>query len=767
MALMAVTLLAYLPALQGAFLFDDNLHIYENKPVLSPGGLVDIWFKPGATPQYYPLTFTLFWLGYRLWGLHTLGYHLLNVLLHGTAAILLAQVLQRLKVRGAWLAGAIFALHPVCVMSVAWMTELKNTLSATMALGAAWAYLRATKLGVYAKEPETAETPLDGRFYVLSLVLFQLALFAKSAVSFLPVTLLLITWWRDRSLNWRTLWPVLPMLGLTIADGLLTIFVERHSGGASGAPFQIPFIERVLISGRSFWFYLGKLFFPYQLTFLYERWTVSAGVWWQYLYPAAAAAALAALWWWRGRLGKGLFVALLHFFVATSLLILIVVPYFTVFSFVSDHWQYFGCLSVMAVVAAGIMRGLDSFENGNLPLRSAACGALLLSLFVMTWRQSSMYANAATLWSATIDRNPTSAQAQNRYGDILFQSGDIDGALKHFEIAVTLPPEDAETRYNLGETLAKKGRLDEAIAQFRKALEIEPGSGLAHNGLGQAFAAQGKYEDAIAQFQQALAARPGLLPAQLNYGNALLHTGRKDEAVAFFQRVLDDEPDNFAAHVNLGGVLAQTGQLDGAINQFQQALALNPHDAMTHANLGTALLQKGQLDAAVVEFQKAAQIEPGNYGVRDNLGILLYQERRLDDAITQFKTAFELNPQLPSARDHLNRIAWMLAASPVASVRDGARSLTLAQELVRLTAGADPSALATEAAAYAETGKYAEAATTAGQARDLAAQQGNAAIEDALAPQLEAYRARQPFRDTNISAGTAQPPPGSRPTGGQ
>lgn len=243
--LMLATLLAYLPALHGAFIFDDNLHIYEDKPVLSPGGLFDIWFKPGQTPQYYPLTFSLFWLGYRVWGLHTLGYHLLNVFLHGTAATLLAQLLQRLKVRGAWLAGAIFALHPVCVMSVAWMTELKNVLSATLALAAAWAYLRAVGLGVYANEKfKGGHQPAlaDGRFYLLTLVLFQLALFAKSAVSFLPVTLLLLAWWRGRSLNWRTIWPVVPMVGLTFVAGLITIFVEHHSGGASGALFKFPWL---------------------------------------------------------------------------------------------------------------------------------------------------------------------------------------------------------------------------------------------------------------------------------------------------------------------------------------------------------------------------------------------------------------------------------------------------------------------------------------------------------------------------------------------
>jgi hypothetical protein len=152
--LVMMTVTVYWPALHGGFVWDDDDYISANKTLRSLHGLWEIWFKPGATCQYYPLTFTGFWIGYQLWGLNPLGYHLLNVLLHALVSVLLWQVLARLKARGAWLAGALFALHPVCVMSVAWMTELKNTLSASLALGAGWAYLRFAGLGVYEREGE-------------------------------------------------------------------------------------------------------------------------------------------------------------------------------------------------------------------------------------------------------------------------------------------------------------------------------------------------------------------------------------------------------------------------------------------------------------------------------------------------------------------------------------------------------------------------------------------------------------------------------------
>jgi hypothetical protein len=223
---------------------------------------------------------------------------------HICASLLLWQVLARLKVRGAWLAGAIFALHPVNVMSVAWMTELKNTLSASLALGSVWAYLRFAGLGVYAvPNNETRRTvagvPLNKtnvwRWYVAALALFILAMLAKTAVSFLPVSLLLIVWWQHQRLDWREVWPVLPMLGLVPVFGAITFHVERL--GTMGAVYNLDFLSRVLISGRSFWFYLGKLIFPCPLTAAYERWNVSAQVGWQYLFPAATVALFAGLWW--------------------------------------------------------------------------------------------------------------------------------------------------------------------------------------------------------------------------------------------------------------------------------------------------------------------------------------------------------------------------------------------------------------------------------------------------------------------------------------
>jgi protein O-mannosyl-transferase len=681
LVLIAATVVAYLPALHGGFVWDDYANISDSRTLRSWKGLWEIWFKPGATFQYYPLTYTGFWVGYHLWGLNTLGYHLVNVLLHGVAAVLLWQVLRRLKVRGAWLAGAIFALHPVNVMSVAWMTELKNTLSGALALAAAWAYVRFARLGVYATEQGSGAAKgnvlgSDWRYYILVLALFQLAMFAKTAVSFLPVTLLLVAWWQRERMGWRDVAPLLPMLGIALVMGQVTFYVERLHG-ATGEQIHISLLDRVLISGRSFWFYLGKLFYPHRLTPVYERWHMDARAWWQYMYPAATLGALGGLWWMRRRIGKGPLAALLHFYVSTSLLILIVVLTFTRFSFVSDHWQYFGCMSVITLAAVGITKALDFVQPSKRFIKPTLCGALVVLLGVLTWRQSGLYADSETLWRANLARNPNSDLGNNGFGNALFQ----------------------------------KGQVDEAITHYRKALEIQPG-----------------YTEALN-----------------NLGNALLQKGQLDEAIAQFQRVLEIQPGFAKAHYNLGTAFLRKGQLDGAIAHYQRALEIQPDYAEAHFNLGSAHLQKGQLDEALAHFRKAIALRPELPGIYYNLGLVLLRKGQVDEAIAQFQKAVESQPDFSDAR---NSLAWVLATSPQASVRNGARAVELAQQAERLSEGRNPMILGTLAAAYAEAGRFPEAIATAQRAAQLATAQSNSALLNILRVQMELYQASRPYRDT-------------------
>src|ERR1041384_4554035 len=575
--LLTVLVVVYWPALHGDFLWDDDAHITKNTTLRTASGLWSIWTKPGIALHYYPLTFTGFWVGYHLWGLNPLGFHLLTLFFHGLTSVLLWQVLKPLQVRGAGVAGAIFALHPVNVMSVAWMTELKNTLSGTMALATAWAYVRFAGLGIY---QETAACDLkegvpevDWRFGFLSLLLFQLAMFAKTAVSFLPVSLFLLLWWQGNPVRWRDVWPFLAMLGIVVLEGRITFSVERLYG-ATGKEFEMGLLERILISGRSFWFYLGKLLFPHRLMFVYERWQVDARVWWQYLYPAATVGLLVGLWLMRKGIGKGLFAALMHFYVSTSLLILMLVLFFTRYSWVSDHWQYFGCMSVIATAAVGITVGLDRigkpFMNACLVL------LLLLVLSVLTWLQCGMYADVVTFWRTVIAKNPNCWLAHNNLGVLLREAGSVQDAIQHYEAALQSKPDYAEAHYNLANAFLQLGRMQDAIGHYERALQIDPNYVGAHSNLAFALLRTGKVQDAITHLEQAVQINPGSAEAHYNLALAQAEQGRLEEAKSHFEIALKLNPGYAEAHYMFALLLAKRGQNDDAISHMQRALELEP-----------------------------------------------------------------------------------------------------------------------------------------------------------------------------------------------
>jgi Flp pilus assembly protein TadD len=729
--LIAATMLAYLPALRGEFIFDDDMHISANETLRSLGGLWEIWFRPGATFQYYPLSFTLFWLDYQLWGLNPLGYHLLNVALHSLVAVLLWQILKRLKVRGAWLAGAIFALHPVCVMSVAWMTELKNTLSAALALGAGWAYVRFAGLGVYGAAEanddnrEASASGTDWRYGILSLLLFLLAMLAKTAVSFLPATLLLVAWWQQERLVWRKVVPLLLMLVLVAPMGEMTFYIE-HLHGAVGPGFKLGWLERVLVSGSSFWFYLGKLFFPYPLTFIYPRWHIDAGAGWQYLYPAATVGLFAVLWRMRRVIGKGPFAAMLHFYISTSLLILFTVLYFTRYSFVSDHWQYFGCMSVLALAAAGISKVLDWLGKWNRFLKPVLVGTLLLVLGVLTWRQCGMYTNVETLWRTTLAKNPDCWMAHSGLGVALTARGQFDEAIENFREAIQLNPNYYEALYNLGVALAAKGRPDEAIENYRKAIQINPNYYEALDNLGVALAAKGQLDEAIENYRQAI---------QIN-------------------------PNSFKALNNLGGALAAKGRLDEAIENYRRAIQINPNFFEALNNLGIALVNKGQFDEAIENFRQAIQVNSNRPETFYYLGMTLGQLGRTREAVAQYREALRLNPNLAGP---LNNLAWVLATSPDDKLRNGAEAVRLAERACELTHYGQPLFVGTLAAAYAECGRFPEAVATAEKAEQLATAGGLAAAAEKDRQLLEFYRAGKPYHESPPAASSSLQTPAPRP----
>lgn len=575
--LVLATLAAYQPVWHAGFIWDDDAHVTAPE-LRSLGGLVRIWVQFGATKQYYPFVHSVFWVEHKLWGDAPLGYHLINVLLHAVSALLLLKILRRLEIPGAWLAAALFALHPVEVESVAWISELKNTLSGVFYLSAALVYLEF--------DQNRSRTN-----YAVALGLFVLGLMSKTVIASLPGALLVVFWWKRGKLSWRRdALPLLPFFIAGFGAGLLTAWVEqKFIIGARVSEYHFSLIERCLIAGRDIWFYLGKLFWPLDLIFMYPRWQVSQAVWWQYLFPAAALLLPSVLVWrrWRGPL------AALLFFVGTLFPAL---GFFNVYpfrySFVADHFQYLAGIGPLTLAAAGIYVAFDGLQKGRQFLKAASCLALLLFLGVLTWRQCGMYQDEETLWKTTLARNPGCWMAYNNLGESLFQQGAVDEAIALYQKSLGLNPNNGVAQMNLGCALFQKGRLSEGMIHFQKALAILPNDADIYHNLGKAYLQEGQLDQAIGYFQRSLELKPNDAEVENDLAlilaigpNASLRDGNKAVELARRANQLTAE-ENPAFLATLAAAYAEAGRFPEAVQTAQRALQLAEKQSDTRlANL--------------------------------------------------------------------------------------------------------------------------------------------------------------------------------------
>ena len=567
--LAAVTMLAYQPSWHGGLLWDDD-NCTTPIELRSLDGLRRIWFQPMATAQYYPLLYTSYWLQQRLWGDSTTGYHLVNLLLHIGCVVLVLKILRFLRVPGAELAAIIFALHPVNVETVAWISERKNTLSGVFALAATLWYLK------FDDRP-TRQT------YAFALGLFLLGLLSKTAIVALPLAWLVIVWWKRGAISWRRdVVPSIPFFFLAFVAGLVTRWFENTGIGYETRVLDLSMLDRFLIAGRAFWFQLRNLLWPLNLMFVYPRWEINAHVSWQYLFPLAVFGLLGFLWslrrWSRAPLaGVLIYIVLL----LPSLGFLNI--YFFIYSFVADHWQYLACLGIITPCASGIVLLTARSKAWQSLLEPGIMLVLAGVLFVLTSHQSRMYTDIEMLYRTTIARNPACWMAQVNLGNILYKVNRIPEAMDLFKQASEIKP--AVAHYSLGNALIDKSRTSEAIEEYRRALRINPDYAEAYNNLGNALLLTDRISEAIDQFEQALRINPGYAKAHNNLANALVQIGRASEAIDHYKKALRMTPTSAFAHNNLGAALAQMGRIPDAIKEVKAALRLNPGDVDARNNL--------------------------------------------------------------------------------------------------------------------------------------------------------------------------------------
>jgi Flp pilus assembly protein TadD len=658
-ALLAAVLLlvamagAYLPALRAGYIWDDDDYVTGNPLLESAEGLVRIWTEPRESPQYYPAVFTTFWVERRLWDENPFGYHLVNVLLHGANAILVAAILGGLGVPGAWLAAGLFALHPVHVESVAWVTERKNVLSGLFYLLALLAYLR--HVGLW-RRPEARErtAPRRGGGYWAALASFQFALWSKSVTATLPAALLLLLWWKRGRASRREVLELLPFFGLGAAWGLHTAWLEASHVGAFGEDWAFTWAERLLLAGRVPFFYLGKLLWPGELVFFYPRWQIDASAAWQYAFPAGLAAAMALLWLGRRQVGRGPLVAMLYFVGTLFPVLGFLNVYPMMFSYVADHFQYLASIGPIALASAGLTLFAGRLvRTPSSPLALAPAAALLAVLGALTWEHCHAFQDQEALWRHTLARNPDAWLAHNNLGNVLLAKGERSEAAVHFRESLRLRPsywepvnnlgviaagegrmEEAERRFraaagmqenyweprlNLANLLHDSGRLGEAEAFYREAEAIAPEAPSVHYHLALLLAEEDRLEEAIHHYRQSLALDPGFAPARYNLGVALDRQGRVEEAVAEYRAAVEAAPSYVEALNNLASHLGGAGELAEAAELFARAVALRPEDPRLRVNLARALVGQGRRAEAALQYREALRLAPGDQGTRQEL----------------------------------------------------------------------------------------------------------------------------------------------------
>ena len=657
---MAAALLAYFPAWQGEPVFDDHDHLMTPE-LQTLDGLGRIWTEFGAVSQYYPVFHTGIWLQGALWGHWMPGYHLVNILLHAACALLLLRLLRRLEVPGAVLAAAMFLLHPVMVESVAWISELKNTLSTAFYLAAALCYLRFD------------ETRRPG-FYAAALVLFMAGLLSKSVVASLPAALLVVFWWRRGRLSWRTdTRPLLPFFFAALAMGALTIWTEKHFIGATGDDFALSFGQRFLIAGRVVWFYLGKLAWPADLSFIYPRWDVDVSVPWQYGFPLASLAMTGLAWrlrhWSRAPLAAWLlFVGTLF----PALGFVNVYPFR--YSFVADHYQYLACLGPLALAAGGAAWLARKFRFAR--LAAAAGFAVLVGLAGLTFRQSALYRDPETLWSATAELNPGSFVVQGNLGYEHLRDGRLDESIKFSKRAVALRPDYADAWVNLGVALRLQGRGEEAIQSLETALRHEPRLAAAHYNLALARLDMGQEGEALASLREAVRLRPSFGLARNSLGQALLRAGQFDQALVELQAARDIAPDDPDVYNNLGSLALAKGKPDEAISHLQNALRLAPSHADAHYNLALACERKGEIEEAIRHYQAALHERPNLAEAHNNLALIYLRKGNTKDALRHARSAVEQRPDFVLARYNL-ALCWGRSGQPLQALAELDRLLEI------------------------------------------------------------------------------------------
>lgn len=547
-AIVLAGLWIYSPTYHGDWLWDDDVVLTANPNVLSGSlaGLVKLWVNPDGL-DYFPLSYSAFWLQAMIFGPQSTGYHVTSILLHITSGLLLWTLLGKMKIPGAWTAALAFTIHPACVESVAWVAETKNTLSMALFLASCIFWVR---------QDDEPQRPKRERLYLLSLAFFLLAMFAKTSVVAMPVLTLLYAWWKRGTVTMQDAVRAAPLFLISIVLGIITI--QYQWGRAIGVEdMQVGGIDsRIATAGMAILFYLVTIVWPVHLLPIYPRWEVDPPKAWQFAPWLLIGGA--AWWMWKNRettWGRHSILALGFFLLMVAPVLGFVNISYMRITWVADHFLYLPMIGPLALIVATAATWLEKREERERAVFTAMAAGVMIFLAFNSFFYAINWMDEDHLWEHTLAYNHDAWQAHNRLGVKKLNRGDIEGAHYHFRNSSRLRPDFGETKNNLGVVLVKKGRLDEAIKAYEEAAK----------------------------------ASPQILGIHFNLADTYLQAGRLAEARDYFEKLLDTQPSNAVFLHKHAIALLKLGEKEKAIEEFRRVLTIDPHFKEAEQNLKAAL----------------------------------------------------------------------------------------------------------------------------------------------------------------------------------
>ena len=786
--------------------FDDQTYVYEN-PVVQ-GGLSwkgALWaLTYGKIGHWHPLTWLTHMGDCQLYGHWPGGHHWTNVALHALTTVFLFLVLRAMTGalwRSAFVA-AVFAVHPLRAESVAWISERKDALSGMFFMLTLWAYTR------YARQPSGRRYVAVTLLFALGLLSKNMLVtlpFLLLLLDWWPLGRMKLgeAAGSPGVPFWKLVGEKIPLFLLSLGSCMATALVPEKVGLRA----RLPLLERAANALVSCIIYLRQMVFPSGLAIPYPYPPGGTPIREAGLALVALAAMTVVVVAWRRKRPYLLVGWFWYLGMLVPVLGLVQISYYAhadrytylpgiglalagtwALADLSAGWKYRRAMvgaAMAAVVGALTFLGhaetsywRDSKTLWRRVLAVTPRNSVAHYCLALVFYDKGEITEAIAQYRQSLAIRPDYPPAWCLLGVALFEKGEKELAMAHYRKALELDPDYAEARGNLGVALYDKGEKEQAIAQYRQALKIEPDYAEAWSNLGVALFDKGETEKAIAHYHQALEINPHYAKAEYNFGNALAKKGRMQEAIAHFRKALQIKPDYAYAHFGLGNALGakekweeailqyraaletkpdfpearfslgkallRKGDFDGALSCFPKAGTLSSDPPARWRNLGGDLLQKGDVEEAIGCYQQAIRIDPRSGEAYANLGLAFFLKGERKEAIDFWQQALATQPNVPEVQ---NNLAWLLATAPDASLRNGAEAIALAEQAKQLTGGGNPMVLHTLAAAYAETGRYAEATATARRALDLAVAQKNDDLTVKLPKEMKLYEAGTPLRD--------------------